>query len=159
MPYDNGYYSARINAEAFGDNGNGKPFVALDLEIMGQYEGDDIVDCTPGKCTVRFYFVSDDNARISIEQLRKIGWQGENLDEFNTGSGLVGTTHIMQCTYDGKYHNWKFQATQAGGGGTAKVVTSPTKARELNAKYSKFLKTKPPVAQRAPAAAGAKQPF
>jgi hypothetical protein len=146
-----GLYSAKIKSASFGKNQNDKMNVALDLEILGLVRNGQVYPTpAPESRGIQLFFVSEENARISIETLNKIGWAGTDLNEFNSPKcSLIGAVVMLRCEEeeftgrDGQTRlgeRWSF-ATSANNSATVRNTdTSGAVARQANAKFAHLLR-------------------
>jgi hypothetical protein len=163
-----GTYEVQIIAGTFGENANGKTNVTLDFRIIGRVisGSDDLEDCGDEVRSVSFYFVSEQNTKISIETLRAIGWEGDDFTQFvdfgENKHGLLNKTLKAKCKHEGYTtrtgehrtgENWSFVTSNGGGLSGRMTAGDKSKARELNAKYGSILKGTKPGANSTPPAA------
>lgn len=75
----------------------GKEYVYLNMRVLGEN------DYPPQE--MKFYFINDENVRISMAQMKQLGWSG---DWGALSSELVGTTHELNYGRSkcGQYWNW-----------------------------------------------------
>jgi hypothetical protein len=159
-----GLYNAEIVEETFGENENGKANVQLELKLKSQATAQGALPIDDGESTrvIRYFFVSEQNAEISIRGLRDLGWQGNDLADFHAGkSGLRGKQVRVQCTHrtfqkkngdDGVTENWEIVTGNGGVRPNAQVPVA--KAKAVTAQYKHLLAGKPvnrPPAARPPA--------
>ncbi len=151
MAMSAGLYAAKIQKTSFGKNQNGKLNVAIDVEIFGLVNGAAIEQLPfPQSRSLQQWLVSEENQRISVETLRKIGWAGDDFNDFNTGkSGLDGAIVQIRCDHE-QYQDkksgstktgerWNFATSNAGQASTKNVVDN-SDARQANAQMASILK-------------------
>ncbi len=155
ITYARGRYRVAVLAQNFGTNDNGKWCLEYQIRPLGLLtaRGEEPIDgALQGERSVRYYFASAENTRISIEQLRLLGWAGSSFTDFVPGPdgppawSLVGQTLLADCDHE-TYRNrdelevtterWRFIATTSRSVVTAQVER--TRVRELDARFAALL--------------------
>jgi hypothetical protein len=145
-----GLYSVRITGTSFGKNKNDKMNVAINFELLGVIDGNQVVSLPwPDTRGIQFFLTSDKNAAISIESLRKIGWTGTDFNDFNKPDcQLIGAVLRARCDHEpftgtnGQTRigeRWSF-ATGGGGATQLNVSNDDSVARQANTVYANLLK-------------------
>ena len=99
----NAIHQVEIKAAAWGLNKNGTPNVTVDFLVLGmEVPGEDqLTNVGQEMRSISYYFATDENARISMDQLKRIGFAGAFPDDFETGNhGLTGKVLRAKCVHD-----------------------------------------------------------
>lgn len=168
--YEEGRYRIKITDQQFGHNRNGKACAAVEFspqewltDSEGHHRNEKIDGDTIGRRSASYFFANDENARISIEQLRGLGWKGESFDDLTAWKELIGKELIAKCVYE-TFLNDKAEQIQterwtiftAGKPLSERVTRPEAKAtRELQSRFGNLLKG---TATPAPTPAGRRKP-
>lgn len=163
--YEEGRYRVRVTAQAFGQNKNNKVCAGIEFspscwltDAAGQQRNEDIDGDVIGRRSQSFFFVTDENARISIEQLRGLGWTGQDFDDLAKWQELVGKELVAKCVHEriidqqGEERQIERWTIFTPGKPLSERVTKPeAKAtRELQSRFGNLLKGTAAPASAAP---------
>jgi hypothetical protein len=159
--FDKGRYKVRVVAQAFGPNRNNNYCQSIEIEPFEMYPASPDADPLPvdgPTRQVRFFFQNEQNAEISIRQLRALGWTGASFADLADGKwSIVGQEFDARCTHrtydregiEEQTEDWEFLVGSPGIG----VATPERKVvMEMDAKFARLLKggAKPAVPPPAP---------
>ena len=105
----NGKYPARAIGAALGFTRNNSPQIAVELQIT---EGE-----SAGQTITWFGYFTEKTEERTLESLRTLGWQGDDLDKLDTVTGDCSIV-VEQETWEGKT-SAKVQWINKVGGGLA----------------------------------------
>src|SRR5262245_46805931 len=143
-----GRYTVKVTAMQFGETENGKPGLFFTIEPLTFHgpEGDVQAENTPR--TIAYYFSTPENAAISLEQLRRLGWEGTSFKDLYEGTwSLVDQELLARCKED----NWTDKETGeektsekwsflTGPGGMKVTGTAPKPVKDLDTRFGHLLK-------------------
>jgi hypothetical protein len=105
IEFEEGRYRVKVTGQQLGRTEAGKLELCFTIEPLVQFAqgnaGQDYDVSGMGTRTVRFYFVSEENTRISVETLRALGWEGTTFGSLADGTwDLTGRELPARCEHE-----------------------------------------------------------